>query len=154
MPGPWVVPKKQTALAPIKDMWLSAFSAYRRLSKGLVEMEAKCSHERELRDKAEAVAKRLETELDFWKQKSLNQDAEMARLHDTVTRATEKVADTMALHALGKRIFSRASDQPPGEAGPPVPPQQRQFARQARQAQMQNTRNELADMWAKLPNAS
>jgi|ERR1051326_3055312 hypothetical protein len=133
---------------------LLAVFGYFRSSKELSDLKTKLAYERDLRERSDAVAQRLETELSFWKQKSLNQDAELSRLHDAVTRSTEKVADSMSLHAIGKRIFSRASDQPPGEAGPPIPPQQRQFARQARQAQAQATRDQLADMWAKLPNAS
>jgi hypothetical protein len=99
-----------------------------------------------------ASRERADFELDFWKAKSAQQDAEIARLNALLIDEAHKVADTMSVHAIGKRVFSKASEQPPAAAGKPVhPPAINQRQARATMNGVMSDRRMFQEMWDSLP---
>jgi len=95
-----------------------------------------------------AIRDRADAEIAMLRKQVADKDAEIARLNSALIEEAHKVADTMSVHAIGKRMFTKASDQPPAEVQP-IQPQmpRRPFAREMQQQQAQNTRDALRKIW-------
>jgi uncharacterized small protein (DUF1192 family) len=100
------------------------------------ELELRCQRECDGRDAAEAHVRRLETEI--------------ARLNAQLIEENHKFTDTMALHAIGKRIHSKA-DPIPADFQPAVRPG-RPHPRALVMDREQTVRADLQKMWNDLGN--
>ena len=116
---------------------------------------------RKLRDQASVLESRMQdarnaerynsAELNFWKAKSKDQDAELRRLNDLMHEEIKKVAEAMSLQATGRRIFTKAPPPDASQAASHTPPATKAFGRAAVAQQTNAVREKLTALWESLP---
>ena len=115
--------------------FLNLFSEHRSLQALLQVERDRCA-------RTEADMGRLAAKLE-------RAEIELQRINAELVKEAQKVADTMSMHAIGKRIYSKA-DAPAQQARPPAAPTH-VFPRDLRAAAMRKTAQDLKDIWDHLP---
>lgn len=109
-----------------------------RLFRAFRELEITIQRECDRRDAAEARCASLE--------------AEVKRLNEQLVVEAHKVADVFSVHAIGRRVYTKA-EVPPASAMPTVTPTvaPRAFGRQVVQQITSDTAQKLQEIWNSIP---
>lgn len=113
-------------------LWfLRLFSAFRQL-------EALCVSETKFREREQSRADRLE--------------AEVQRLNSALVEESHKVADVMALHGIGRRVYSKADPDPQQDFVPQHVGVGRTFARAEIARSRETVQSKLEEIWKSIEN--